>query len=46
MFLRSAIVLGVAIKTMSNYTNSITGTPLDDQVKPYQWQKPTIKQRK
>ena len=37
------VVLGIAIKTMSNYTNSITGTPLDELVKPYQWQKPTIK---
>jgi alkylhydroperoxidase family enzyme len=39
------VVLGIAIKTMSNYTNSIAGTPLDDPVKPYQWQKPTIKLR-
>ena len=40
------VILGIAIKTMSNYTNSITGTPLDDVVKPYQWHKPTIKLRK
>lgn len=39
------VVLGIAIKTMSNYTNSIAGTPLDDTVKSYQWSKPTIKLR-
>ncbi len=37
------VVLGIAIKTMSNYTNSIAGTPLDKVVETYQWQKPTIK---
>ncbi len=37
------VVLGIAIKTMSNYTNSIAGTPLDKVVKSYEWQKPTIK---
>lgn len=37
------VVLGIAIKTMSNYTNSITGTPLDKVVQSYQWQKPAIK---
>ena len=40
------VVLGIAIKTMSNYTNSIAGTPLDDVVKNYQWYKPTVKLRK
>ena len=39
------VVLGIAIKTMSNYTNSIAGTPLDKVVQSYQWQKPTIKLR-
>ncbi len=39
------VVLGIAIKTMSNYTNSIAGTPLDDVVKSYHWKKPTIKLR-
>ena len=39
------VVLGIAIKTMSNYTNSITGTPLDDVVKRFAWQKPTIELR-
>jgi len=36
------VILGIAIKIMSNYTNSITGTPLDDAVKSYSWKKPTI----
>ncbi len=39
------VVLGIAIKTMSNYTNAIAGTPLDDVVKSYRWQKPTIQPR-
>lgn len=34
------------IKTMSNYTNSITGTLLDDAVKSYQWSKPIVKNKK
>lgn len=40
------VVLGIAIKTMSNYTNSIAGTPLDKVVRSYRWQKPTIEPRK
>ena len=40
------VILGIAIKTMSNYTNSIAGTPLDDVVQAYKWKKPTIKLRK
>ena len=39
------VILGIAIKTMSNYTNSITGTPLDEVVQSYQWQKLTVKLR-
>lgn len=39
------VILGIAIKTMSNYTNAITGTPLDNAVKSDRWQKPTIKPR-
>ncbi len=34
------VVLGVAIKTMSNFTNSIAGTPLDAQVTHLIWRKP------
>jgi uncharacterized peroxidase-related enzyme len=37
------VVLGVAIKTMSNYTNSIAGTPLDPAVAKHAWSKPVIK---
>ena len=39
------VVLGIAIKVMSNYTNSIAGTPLDKVVQKYKWVKPIIKQR-
>jgi uncharacterized peroxidase-related enzyme len=39
------VVLGIAIKTMSNYTNSIAGTPLDSVVQKYRWKKPTIELR-
>jgi AhpD family alkylhydroperoxidase len=36
------IVLGLAMKVMTNYTNSIAGTPLDEEVKPLAWKKPVI----
>jgi uncharacterized peroxidase-related enzyme len=36
------VVLGLAVKTMSNYTNSIAGTPLDQAVQKYAWRKPVI----
>jgi len=36
------VVLGLAIKVMSNFTNSITGTPLDKAVEKLAWSKPTI----
>jgi alkylhydroperoxidase family enzyme len=39
------VVLGVAIKTMSNFTNSIAGTPLDASVKKHAWLKPKIQMR-
>lgn len=39
------VVLGIAIKTMSNYTNSIAGTPLDKAVAKHAWSKPVIKPR-
>ena len=35
-----AVVLGIAIKTMSNFTNSIAQTPLDKEVSNYKWHKP------
>ena len=39
------VVLGLAVKTMSNYTNSIAGTPLDEAVKGFAWRKPRIAMR-
>lgn len=39
------VVLGVAIKVMSNFTNSIAGTPLDLVVQSRAWQKPKIHMR-
>lgn len=39
------VVLGLAIKTMSNFTNSIAGTPLDGAVTKHTWQKPMIGMR-
>lgn len=39
------VVLGLAVKVMSNYTNSIAGTPLDAEVKKLAWQKPRIGMR-
>jgi uncharacterized peroxidase-related enzyme len=38
-------ILGIAVKTMSNYTNSIAGTPLDNPMKKLAWRKPTIRLR-
>ena len=37
------VILGLAIKLMSNYTNSIAGTPLDKEVERLRWKKPVIK---
>lgn len=34
------VIMGIAIKTMSNYTNSIAGTPLDAAVEKFAWRKP------
>ncbi|MEM8839341.1 MAG: carboxymuconolactone decarboxylase family protein [Pseudomonadota bacterium] len=39
------VVLGLAVKVMSNYTNSIAGTPLDSEVKSLGWKKPKIAMR-
>jgi AhpD family alkylhydroperoxidase len=36
------VILGIAVKTMSNYTNSIAGTPLDNAVENLRWKKPII----
>ena len=35
------VVLGVATKVMSNHTNHIVDTPLDDFMKGNEWTKPT-----
>ncbi len=39
------VILGIAIKTMSNYTNSIAGTPLDQVVADRSWRKPLVPMR-
>jgi uncharacterized peroxidase-related enzyme len=39
------VVLGLAVKTMSNYTNSIAGTPLDKAVEKFTWKKSTVAMR-
>ena len=40
------VVLGLAVKVMSNFTNSIAGTPLDAAVRKLAWQKPLITPRR
>jgi uncharacterized peroxidase-related enzyme len=35
------VILGIAVKTMSNYTNAIANTPLDKPVQKYDWTKPS-----
>lgn len=37
-----AVILGIAIKTMSNFTNSIAQTPLDKEMEPFRWEKSTL----
>ena len=37
------VVLGLAIKVMSNYTNAIAQTPLDEAARHKAWQKPTLR---
>jgi hypothetical protein len=39
------VILGLAVKLMSNYTNSLAATPLDPEPRPYLWKKPTIAPR-
>lgn len=38
------VILGLAIKTMSNYTNAIAQTPLDSAAQRRVWQKPTLRE--
>ena len=37
------VVLGVSLKTLSNYSNHITGTPLNDQFEEERWKAPGSK---
>ena len=39
------VILGLAVKLMSNYTNSIAGTPLDREVEQFRWKKSKIAMR-
>ena len=40
------VILGLAIKLISNYTNSVAGTPLDPEVEHLRWEKPLIRERR
>ena len=40
------VILGLAIKLISNYTNSIAGTPLDSEAEHLRWEKPLIRERR
>jgi len=37
------VVLGLAVKTMSNYTNAIAQTKLDDAAQSKKWKKPSLR---
>ena len=37
------VILGIAVKLMSNYTNSIAQTPLDTEAKSKEWHKPSLR---
>ena len=39
------VILGLSIKLISNYTNSIAGTPLDPEAEHLRWEKPVIRER-
>ena len=40
------VIMGLSIKLISNFTNSIAGTPLDKEVESKRWVKPLIEMRK
>ncbi len=40
------VILGLSIKLISNYTNSIAGTPLDPEAEHLRWEKPVIRERR
>lgn len=37
------VILGLAVKTMSNYTNAIAQTPLDKEAQTKTWNKPSLR---
>lgn len=37
------VVLGIATKVMSNYTNAVAQTPLDEEVVSLRWKKPSLR---
>lgn len=37
------VILGIAIKTMSNFTNGLAGTPLDRPVQQLAWERPLLR---
>ena len=37
------VVLGIAVKVMSNYTNALAQTPLDKEAQSKQWVKPSLR---
>ncbi|MEO3416283.1 carboxymuconolactone decarboxylase family protein [Roseovarius sp. CAU 1744] len=40
------VILALAVKLISNYTNSIAGTPLDTNARHKHWEKPLIAERR
>ena len=38
------VLVGVAMKTLSNYTNHLAGTPLDKQLEAFAWEPATVSQ--
>ena len=40
------VVLGIAVKTMSNYTNGMSGPPLDSAVSKHEWNRPSLRTRR
>lgn len=39
------VILALAVKLISNYTNSIAGTPLDKEAMSKVWKKPLVEAR-
>ena len=34
------VLVGITMKTLSNYTNHLGGTPLDHELEPFKWERP------